>query len=96
MNDALRVSPAVTRLTVYRRLQYGIVPAGDPRNYGPIYEFGVVFLKKSRFLSISSPFSDFSGLKIDHAEAHARGFAPLWPVARGNSNWKVALFRSKK
>ena len=57
---------------------------------------GEVFLKKLRFLSISNYFSDFSELRIDHAEAHARGFAPLWPVARGNSEGKVALFGSKK
>ena len=57
---------------------------------------GVVFLKKSRFLCISNHFSDFSGLRIDHAEAHARGFAPLWPVARGSGDRKVALSGPKK
>ena len=47
---------------------------------GPIQKIGVVFLKKSRFYDISNHFEDFSLLKANNTEAHARGFAPLWPV----------------
>ena len=75
------VSPAVSRLTVYRRLQ---VIRGSPRRKkivdGTIREIGVVFLKKSRFYDISNYFLDLVLLKIVNTEAHARGFAPLWPV----------------
>ena len=76
----LSVSPAVTRLTVYRRLQVRIGSPSSRFDYGPIVEFRVVFSKNLDFLCISNPVSDFRGLKMINAEAHARGFAPLWPV----------------
>ena len=50
-------------------------------NYGTIEKFGADFLKKLSFSGISTHFSDFSPLEMMFAEAHARGFAPLQPVA---------------
>ena len=73
----LSVSPAVTRLTVYRRLQVRIGAPSSEFDYRPIVEFRVVFSKNLDFSRRSDHFSDFSGLDLMFAEAHARGFAPL-------------------
>ena len=73
----LSVSPAVTRLTVYRRLQVRIARPRRPSDYRPIREMRAVFLKNLKFLCTSTQVSDFSGLDLMFAEAHARGFAPL-------------------
>ena len=86
----LSVPRAVTRLTVYRPLQVEkhtfmrslpkVIRNGPPcirRDYRPIHELGAVFLSFLDFSRISTCFSDFSGLNIDNAEAHARGFASL-------------------
>ena len=59
-------------------------------------EKGAVFRRFSNFSSYSTHFSDFSSLDLMFAEAHARGFAPLWALARGNSDLKFAFSGSKK
>ena len=73
------VSPAVIRLTVYRRLQVRIVfqLVGLAGNYRTILEIGGDFLKKLSFSGISIHFLDFSWVFIDVAETHAQGFASL-------------------
>ena len=68
---------AVTRLTVYRQLQVRIGAPSSEFDYRPIVEFRVVFSKNLDFLCTNTPFSDFSGLDLMFAEAHARGFAPV-------------------
>ena len=51
-NHALRVSPAVTRLTVHRRLQ---VPApADPGSLGPFRDFAEFFQKILIFLVLAT------------------------------------------
>ena len=49
----------------------GLPPAAS------IGEKGAVFRRFSNFPGYSNHFSDFSGLDLMFAEAHARGFAPL-------------------
>ena len=73
----LSVSPAVTRLTVYRRLQVRIGRRRRTRDYRPIQKMRAVFSKNFEKAGYSNHFSDFSGLDLMFAEAHARGFAPL-------------------
>ena len=41
------------------------------------HEMRAVFRRFSNFYDISNHFSDFFGLDLMFAEAHARGFAPL-------------------
>ena len=55
-----------------------------------------VFSKIFEKAGYSNPFSDFSGLDLMFAEAHARGFAHLSALARGNSGLKIARRTSKK
>ena len=71
------VSPAVTRLTVYRRLQVRIGRAWTPDNYGTIRNFRADFLKKLSFYTISIHFLDFIHLRMINVDPHAQGFAPL-------------------
>ena len=52
-NDALRGSPAVTRLTVYRRLQYGEALLVRPTTTELSENFGKSFLKKLSFSHIN-------------------------------------------
>ena len=73
----LSVSPAVTWLTVYRRLQVRIGRAWTRGDYRTIGEFGADFLKKLSLFYISNQVLDFSGLKHDIADLYARGFASL-------------------
>ena len=54
-----------------------------------------VFRRFSNFATYSNHFSDFVGLDLMFAEAHARGFAPLWALARGNRKAKVGRRTSK-
>ena len=75
--DALRVLPAETRLTVYRRLRVrGSHPSmpGRLRTYSEIW---ADFLKKLSFYTISIHFLDFLYLKVINTDPHAQGFAPL-------------------
>ena len=66
-------------MTVYRPLQVRILAqlVASAGNYRTIGEFGAVFLKNLSFSRTSTQVSDFSSLKIDFAEAHAKGFASL-------------------
>ena len=75
----LSVSPAVTRLTVYRRLQVRILfqLVGLPGDYRPIGEFEVVFLKNVNFSRTNLIFWEKVLLEIVNARVHARGFARL-------------------
>ena len=75
---ALRVSPAVTRLTVYRRLQ--VIQNTCPwksRFAWNFRDFSEVFWENLEFSAISNYFRDFLYPKYVIAEAHARGFASL-------------------
>ena len=74
---SLSVVRAVIRLTVYRPLQVRGGPARSAGNYRPKGKIGAAFLKNLSFSFISIQVSDFSSLKIDFAEAHAKGFASL-------------------
>ena len=75
----LPVSPAVTRLTVYRRLQVRILwqLVGLPDLDRPIHKIGEVFLKKLKFYDISNCFLDFVQLFMGIVDVHTQGFAPL-------------------
>ena len=64
-------------------------------HYRPFYKMRMVFRRISIFLWTNNLFSDFSGLDLMFAEAHAGGFAPLWAAARGNRSWKVVHRTSK-
>jgi len=68
-NVVLYLLPKVIR--ILRQL------VGLPGGYGTIREFRGVFLKKLSFSDIKDIFLEFLPLKIDNAEAHARGFASL-------------------
>ena len=52
-------------------------PARKAGNYRTIQKIGTVFLKNLSYSRTSTQVSDFSGLDMMFAEAHARGFAPL-------------------
>ena len=91
----LSVSPAVTRLTVYRRLQVRIGSPSSRIHYRPFDKMGAVFSFFFEKAAYSNPFSDFSGLDLMLVQAHARGFAPLWALARGNRDWKIGRRTSK-
>ena len=75
----LSVSPVVSRLTIYRRPQVRILRqlVGLPNDYRPFQTFRVVFSKNLSFSRIKPIFWEFVLLKVDNAEAHARGFASL-------------------
>ena len=91
------VSLAVTRLTVYWQLQVRIVGelVGSRDDYGPNRKIEAVFSKNLEKATYNNHFSDFPGLDLMFAEAHARGFAPLWALARGNRYPKVGRRTSK-
>ena len=57
-----------------------VIRIGAPSSefdYRPKQKNGAVFSKNLDFSRTSNHFSDFSGLDLMFAEAHARGFAPL-------------------
>ena len=91
-NDALRVSPAVTRLTVYRRLQVmtrqaflrmqGLEsntnsPLRKPRVRRTYSQKMMSFFKKVEFFYISALFGQFFLLKHVDGKAHAKRRARL-------------------
>ena len=72
IGSALQVTPGGNQVD-------GLPPAASrcPGDYGTIREMRAVFRRFSNFPDYSNHFSDFSGLDLMFAEAHARGFAPL-------------------